>query len=622
MSWKKLFIDEIDLSGIHRDLLKKQGDGLSKHIKEYFSDLSDESAWLGGKGEAWERGPYYIDGLIPLSYLLEDEELISEADKWIKSLLDSSEESGFFGPAKNIDWWPRAVVLKAMVSAYLATKNEEIINFVLKYLNYLLKNIDDIPFDFWGYARGMEGLEMIDFVGDRLDDKQLQKLKTKLKENTLDWAKYFNDFPYKESTDKYLPQRLFKVVKYFTNIIDSIAKKSNKPRKINKDKILKKRDNKNNLVFLKTHGVNIAMALKYLTYWEENESSMFKGLDEVLKYHGNATGIFSSDEHLNGVLPDKGIELCNVVEMMYSMEETIRITGSMEASDRLEYYAYNALLATITPDFTAHQYVQQVNQLDCDIKKHSFFDTNRYANTYGIEPNYGCCAANMHQGWPKMMLSAVMKKEGDIYVFLYVSGKFKVEFEEGFFEFEIKTNYPFSQKVFIKILEITSKDNPKLILRIPYKSETILKVNDETTTIKDKDFYELKSLKKDDQISIEFDFKVETIHNQDNTISVRKGPLLFSLPIKHEEFYIKGNKPFHDRGYIALENSDVELYTKENNVILKDIIIKENDISFQKNEYFLIVEGYDPVKEEDIDVRLIPYGFTVLRNTHFTRRYK
>ena len=622
MSWNKLFINEIKLSGIHRDLLTKQGEGLSKHINEYFPDLSRNSAWLGGKGEAWERGPYYIDGIIPLAYLLEDNELISEANTWIKSILDSSKESGFFGPQKNIDWWPRAVVLKALVSAYLATRNEEIIDFVIKYLKYLLDNIDDTPFDFWGYARGMEGLEMIDLVSDRLDDEQYQVLKDKLKENTLNWEEYFNDFQYPESTNKYLPQRLFKIVKYFTNIFDAIAKKSNKAPKINKDKILKKRNNKNNLVFLKTHGVNIAMALKYLTYWEENESLMFKGLDEVLKYHGNATGIFSSDEHLNGVLPDRGIELCNVVEMMYSMEETIRITGSMEACDRLEYYAYNALLATITPDFTAHQYVQQVNQYDCEIKKHPFFDTNKYGNTFGIEPNYGCCAANMHQGWPKMMLSAVMRKDKSIAVFLYVSGKYKVNFDDGFIEFEIKTNYPFSDKVLIKILKITSKESPRFIIRIPYKANTIITINNKNEKVNDKDFYELNSLNEQDEINIEFDFAVETIQNQDNTISVKKGPLLFSMPIENKEFYIKGTRPFHDRGYKPLENKRVELYTKDNLVIIKDTITKLDEKIFHNNINTLVVEGYDPLSKKDIDVKLVPYGFTVLRNTHFTRRIK
>ena len=38
--------------------------------------------WLGGDGDGWERGPYWIDGLLPLAYLLEDEELIAKVKPW------------------------------------------------------------------------------------------------------------------------------------------------------------------------------------------------------------------------------------------------------------------------------------------------------------------------------------------------------------------------------------------------------------------------------------------------------------------------------------------------------------------------------------------------------------
>ena len=31
------------------------------------------------------------------------------------------------------------------------------------------------------------------------------------------------------------------------------------------------------------------------------------------------------------------------------------------------------------------------------------------SNLYGLEPNFGCCTANMHQGWPKFAAHLWMK---------------------------------------------------------------------------------------------------------------------------------------------------------------------------------------------------------------------
>lgn len=41
MGLNKLFIEQIQLHGIHQDILKRQAEGLTLHMGEYFGDLSE-----------------------------------------------------------------------------------------------------------------------------------------------------------------------------------------------------------------------------------------------------------------------------------------------------------------------------------------------------------------------------------------------------------------------------------------------------------------------------------------------------------------------------------------------------------------------------------------------------
>ena len=57
-----------------RQQLQIQADGLSGHLDKIWPDIRD-SRWIGGDREGWERVPYWLDGFIPLAWLLDDGDL-------------------------------------------------------------------------------------------------------------------------------------------------------------------------------------------------------------------------------------------------------------------------------------------------------------------------------------------------------------------------------------------------------------------------------------------------------------------------------------------------------------------------------------------------------------------
>lgn len=73
--------------------------------------------------------------------------------------------------------------------------------------------------------------------------------------------------------------------------------------------------------------------------------------------------MYGADEALHGNKPTQGAELCSIVELMYSLESMLEITGDIQFADHLEKLAFNALPTQISDDFMTRQYFQQPNQV-------------------------------------------------------------------------------------------------------------------------------------------------------------------------------------------------------------------------------------------------------------------
>ena len=88
---------QITPQGWLRDQLVIQAKGLAGNLDKMWPDVRD-SAWIGGDREGWERVPYWLDGFIPLAFLLRDEDMIARAEKYITSILDRQQKDGWIAP--------------------------------------------------------------------------------------------------------------------------------------------------------------------------------------------------------------------------------------------------------------------------------------------------------------------------------------------------------------------------------------------------------------------------------------------------------------------------------------------------------------------------------------------
>lgn len=503
-------VGAVEPEGWLRDQLNIVANGLTGHLDEFWPTVS-ESAWRGKDGDAWERGPYYLDGLVPLAYILKDERLINKVEGWIEPTLASQQENGWFGPAKNNDRWPLAVALKVLMQYHEATGDERVIELMKNYFRYLAETPPDWPDREWRGVRARENMVTAYWYYNRTGDENALKTAQSIHDNSFNWIKHYHNFPF---------------FGYTTDI----------------------RAN-----YHQTHVVNNGMAIKYpaLRWLMSGDPKDLEGSSVALqmldKYHGQAGGRFSGDEHLAGKSPTQGTELCAIVESMFSLENLVRITGDAKFADRLELLAYNALPGACTPDFWAHQYDQQANQILCSVAKRNWTDNSDTSNLYGLEPHFGCCTANMHQGWPKFVASLwAATPDGGLAAIAYGPSKITAKVADGV-EVTIveETNYPFGNEIIFRIqtpkpvrFPIQFRDTA---YSVTYNSPSALPeklVIEEEKIEPSSGYYSIeREWKNDDRLTVKWGPKTKIEKRYNDAITIHHGPLLFSLKIgeKFEE---------------------------------------------------------------------------------------
>ena len=516
----ELPLGAIRAEGWMQEQLVRMKEGMTGHLdKVYEPVMGARNGWLGGDGDVWERGPYWIDGLLPLAYILNDEALKEKIKPWVEWTLASQKPDGYFGPDTDRtpepglqrdnarDWWPKMVMLKVMQQYYSATEDTRVLDFFTKYFKYQLAELPKTPlghWTFWGEQRGGDNLMMVYWLYNITGDKFLLDLGELIHRQTFNWTDIF----------------------------------------LNQDHLSQQHS---------LHCVNLGQGFKEpVVYYQQNKDpkqieAVESAVRQIHNTIGLPTGLWGGDELLRFGRPTAGSELCTAVEMMYSLEEILEITGGVQWADYLERVAYNALPTQITDDYSARQYFQQFNQVQVTREWREFSTPHEDTDVvFGVLTGYPCCTSNLHQGWPKFVQNLwYATADNGIAALVYAPSNVKAKVANGIeVNIQEQTNYPFEETIRFNVSFADKKVKQAFFpfhVRIPaWCEQPVLKVNGkpvQTDACSGQIARVNREWKEGDVLTLELPMKVAVSRWYDNGAVVERGPLLYAL--KMDEKWVK-----------------------------------------------------------------------------------
>jgi hypothetical protein len=611
--------------------------GVTGHLDEVFSMIKNDNGWLGGKGDSLEATPYWLDGALPLAYLLDDQGLKDKVQKYVNWSLDTQRPSGYFGPITQYerknnakvekadqgdDWWPRMVMLKVLQQYYTATGDKRVPAFMTKYFQFQMQNLTDSTSLINRYieqaanSRCQENIMVVYWLYNVTKDKFLLDLADKLYKQTYPWTDWLG----------------------------------------NRNWVMNATAQQNAENWMSRHGVNVAMGLKTPVIYYQSKGdpkyllALKTGFSDLMLLHGLPNGIFSGDEDLHGNAPTQATELCAIVETMFSLEQAIAITGDNTYMDALERMTFNALPAQTSDDYNMRQYLQMPNQVMVTGGDYDFSYCERLSNVFGARTGWYCCLANMHQGWVKYVSHLwYATPDNGLAALVYGPGKVTAKVGKGnTVSINEETSYPFENTINLTIT-LPEKDTFPISLRIPkWCTEAFISLNGiRLQTVKGNQVVRIeREWKNNDKLKLEFPMQVFTSNWGKNSRAIERGPLVYALKIgekwekkddqeKGEYYDISPTTPWN----YGIERKVIDYPEKNSTVTNKSIVGDfywnqanapiEILVSARKIPDWILVRNvpYQPVTKRygsytgevgaTETVTLIPYGCTKLRISAF-----
>jgi DUF1680 family protein len=502
-------------------MLRLQADGFHGHLQELSAFLKkDKNAWLAkdGRGEqGWEEVPYWLKGYLNCAYALNDEAMIKDAHFWVEGALRSQQADGWFGPGEGRkgaatdlvgkdDLWPNMIMLFIFQDYYEKTGDKRVLEVMRKYFKYL-ESVPEKKFlvGYWPAMRAGDQLYSLLWYYNRTGEEWVLDLAEKTHRKSARWD---------------------------TGLINR-------------------------------HNVNIAQGFREpATYWllsgkESDRAATEKVWREVRDKWGRVPGgMFGADEDARDRYtgPRQMIETCGMVEEMLSNELLISITGDPVWAERCEDVAFNSLPAAFTADMKCLRYLTAPNMPQSDHANKAPGIENG-GDMLGMNPHiHRCCQHNGGHGWPYFNHHLWYATAGNgLAAYMYapctvtakVAGGVEVTIEQ-------RRSYPFDQAIEFIVKPAKPVTFP-LYVRVPSWCDAAgVAINGERINLKfpaGKVVCINREWRAGDSVILTLPMAVQVkTWPGNNTVSVVRGPLTYSLAIKEKYVRYGGTDewPAHD----------------------------------------------------------------------------
>lgn len=496
----KLPLGSVRPEGWLRKQLEIEAEGMVGRLGEISTYCNPKNnAWRSPAGEGangWEEVPYWFRGYCALAYALNDPKLIAEAKAWIEPILASQREDGFFGPRSNLkargdhDMMPNMFMLFALRSHHEATGDPRVIELMTRFFKWQLAVPDKLFFSGgWQVPRNGDNLDSVYWLYNRTGEPFLLELAEKLRRTGASWMK--------EPTAG--------------------------------------------------HNVDYSMGWrKPAQFYPQSKNpadlqQSEKNFDSMYDLYGQMPGgMFVGDEFARPGFTDprNSIETCGMVEMMFSQQILLRISGNPKWADRCESIAFNSLPAGLTADMKAIRYLTSVNHIASD-RRNRGPEVANSGEMFVLDPNsHRCCQHNVAMGWPYFSENLWQATPGNgLAAIFYAASEVKAKVGAGgTITIRQDTQYPFDGKVEMSF-DCAAPVAFPLYLRVPgWCAKPALALNGKPLAFEGRAGAFIcveRTWSKGDRLSLTLPMEVSVQRwaKNKNSASVSRGPLSFSVKI-------------------------------------------------------------------------------------------